>query len=90
MVKHPSGDCELGVEASVDESSDLEGGSTKARTVEPHTETVWDIESHVKSGLAEEEVMKEFGRQKNPPISKRRDKKVSEKESEAQARNTKF
>ena len=90
MVEHLSGECELGVEASVDDSSDLEGGSTKARTVEPHTETVWDIESHAKSGLAEEDVMKEIGRQKTPPISKRRDKKVSEKESDFQARNTKL
>ena len=48
------------------------------------------MESQSKSGLAEEEVMKEFGRQKNPPISKRRDKKVSEKESDVQARNTKL
>jgi uncharacterized protein YjaZ len=48
------------------------------------------MESQSKSGLAEEEVMKEFGRQKTPPISKRRDKKVSEKESEVQARNTKL
>jgi hypothetical protein len=62
--EHLSEECELGVEASVDESSDPEEGSTKARTVEPHTETVWDIESHVKSGPVEEDVMKEFGRQK--------------------------
>jgi hypothetical protein len=48
------------------------------------------MESQSKSGLAEEEVMKEFGRQKNPPISKRRDKKVFEKESDVQARNTKL
>ena len=71
-------------------SSDLQEGSTKARTVEPHTETVWCMESQSKSGLAEEEVMKEFGRQKTPPISKRRDKKVSEKESDVLARNTKL
>ena len=79
----------LGAEASVDESSDLQEGSTKARTVEPHTETVWCMESQSKSDLVEED-RKEFGRQKTPPISKRRDKKVSEKESDVQARNTKL
>ena len=53
MVEHLSGDCELGAEASGDESSDLQEGSTKARTVEPHTETVWCMDSQSKSGLAE-------------------------------------